>query len=302
MITVMRKLMRARDVVLSVNEEYIRSAGTADEYRTEPPFKLQGSYRNMNRIAERVVPVMNDEELEELIFSCYQNDAQTLTTGTESNLLKFKELTGKLSPDEAQRWETIKRTYRRNVRMRGVGEDDKVGLVVSELSGLSDGLDSIRQSLGSGLDQLLTAAKPDDAAEPQRLETSFTPETVTAMKGLVDDLKAALASRPDGSPPQEVHVFSKVPNAILNVLRHQFKLMEGWLAPLLVQTQHQSQEVGKLRELMSDNLAGYRTLITQLEQASAKGGDLSEKVAQHKVTVTKAATKARPPKHKPDAE
>ena len=29
----------------------IKSAGQADEYRIEPPFKLQGSYRNMNKIS-----------------------------------------------------------------------------------------------------------------------------------------------------------------------------------------------------------------------------------------------------------
>ena len=39
-------------------------AATHDDYRVEPPFLLQGSYRNMNRIAERVLPVMNEEELE----------------------------------------------------------------------------------------------------------------------------------------------------------------------------------------------------------------------------------------------
>ena len=63
----MKKLLRVRDVVLRVNEEYIRSAAQADAYRTEPAFKLQGSYRNMNRLAEKVSPVMNDAELEELI-------------------------------------------------------------------------------------------------------------------------------------------------------------------------------------------------------------------------------------------
>ena len=43
-----------RDVILKVNLEYIRSAAQADEYRTEPPFKLQGSYRNMNKMAEKI--------------------------------------------------------------------------------------------------------------------------------------------------------------------------------------------------------------------------------------------------------
>ena len=53
LVGVMKKLIRVRDVVLKVNREYIRSAAQSDEYRTEPPFKLQGSYRNMNRIAEK---------------------------------------------------------------------------------------------------------------------------------------------------------------------------------------------------------------------------------------------------------
>ena len=76
MVAVMKKLHRVRDIVLAVNREYIRSAGQADDYRTEPPFKLQGSYRNMNRIAEKVVPIMNDHELQTLILSSYENDAQ----------------------------------------------------------------------------------------------------------------------------------------------------------------------------------------------------------------------------------
>ncbi|GIT29735.1 MAG: hypothetical protein Ct9H300mP1_17810 [Planctomycetaceae bacterium] len=61
-VVVMKKLMRVRDVILAVNREYIRSAAMSDDYRTEPAFKLQGSYRNMNRIAEKVVPIMNDDE------------------------------------------------------------------------------------------------------------------------------------------------------------------------------------------------------------------------------------------------
>ncbi len=87
---VTEKLLRVRDVILRVNQEYILSAAQADDYRTEPSFKLQGSYRNMNRIAEKIIPIMNDEELERLIVDHYVSEAQTLTTGAEANLLKFK--------------------------------------------------------------------------------------------------------------------------------------------------------------------------------------------------------------------
>ena len=86
-VATMKKLNTVRQVVLNVNQQYIRSAGTADEYRTEPPFLLQGSYRNMNRIAARVLPVMNDKELWTLIFSSYEQDSQTLTSGAEANML-----------------------------------------------------------------------------------------------------------------------------------------------------------------------------------------------------------------------
>ena len=130
MISVIKKLLRVRDVILQVNRTYIRSAAQADSYRTEPPFKLQGSYRNMNRIAERVVPVMNNQELATLVFSNYEQDAQTLTRDGESNLLKFKELLGVLSADEQKRWNSIKYAFVETVRMQGMeGEDSATPLV-----------------------------------------------------------------------------------------------------------------------------------------------------------------------------
>ena len=139
-IGVMKKLLRARDVVLRVNEEYIRSAAQADAFRTEPAFKLQGSYRNMGRLAEKISPVMNDAELESLLQTYYRNEAQTLTTGTEANLLKFKELTGTITPDESARWEEIKKTFRKNQLFRGADGKDPMVQVVERLTALQDSL------------------------------------------------------------------------------------------------------------------------------------------------------------------
>jgi len=147
--SVMKKLIRVRDVLLKVNAEYIRSAAQADAYRTEPPFKLQGSYRNMNRLAEQVLPIMNDLEVDALIQQHYQNEAQTLTHGAEANLLKFKELTGALTPAEARRWNDIKRTFKKNLLLRTGDGQDPVGLVVGQLSAFNEGLDSIREVLAS---------------------------------------------------------------------------------------------------------------------------------------------------------
>ncbi|MFT5522794.1 MAG: hypothetical protein ACI9HK_000738 [Pirellulaceae bacterium] len=151
MVTVMKKLMYVRDIILKVNREYIRSAAQSDDYRTEPPFKLQGSYRNMNRIAEKVVPIMNDEELRTLILSNYENDSQTLTSDNEANMLKFKELMEILNEEEALRWASIKRTFSQNLKMRGIDADDSTGQVILQLREFNDGLESIRHALSDGV-------------------------------------------------------------------------------------------------------------------------------------------------------
>jgi hypothetical protein len=110
-LAVLRKLLRVREVVLTNNRAYIASAAQADASRTEPPYLLQGSYRNMNKLAERVIPVMNDAELEAVIDDHYLGEAQTLTSGAEANLLKLAELRGRLTPEQTARWAAVKAAY-----------------------------------------------------------------------------------------------------------------------------------------------------------------------------------------------
>ena len=143
-VAVLQKLLRIRDVVARVNEEYIRSAAQANEYRTEPPFKLQGSYRNMAKLAEKVRPVMNDEEVRTLLATHYENEAQTLTSGTEANLLKLRELLGWLQEPETTRWADIKATFVRNLRASSGGQ---LQSVLTQLESISGGLSGIREAL-----------------------------------------------------------------------------------------------------------------------------------------------------------
>jgi hypothetical protein len=143
----LKRLLRVRDSILRVNLEYIRSAAQEDAYRTEPAFKLQGSYRNMNRIAEKVLPLMTMEEVEALIFDHYENESQTLTTGAEANLLKFKEMEGILSDEEATRWAEIKKEFGRQKLLGGAGENDPVARVVAQMSQFNDGLAAIGEGL-----------------------------------------------------------------------------------------------------------------------------------------------------------
>jgi MoxR-like ATPase/uncharacterized protein (DUF2164 family) len=163
-LAVIRKLLRVRQVVLDVNMMYIKSAAQSEEFRTEPPFKLQGSYRNMNRIAERILPVMNDDELESVIQLNYENDAQTLATGAEASLLKWKELVGRLKGGDKKRWDEIKSVYGKGKLVKG---DDKAGQVVLQLSELGEGLGRIRDVISKGLEK---QAKPAQAPPEVKVE------------------------------------------------------------------------------------------------------------------------------------
>ena len=78
------------------------------------------------------------------------NESQTLTSGAEANLLKFKEMIGKLSPEESARWEEIKKTFRKNQILGGTGEDDPVSRVVAKLAAFYDGLSGIKEVLAEG--------------------------------------------------------------------------------------------------------------------------------------------------------
>ncbi|MEV6866989.1 DNA repair ATPase [Streptosporangium subroseum] len=136
-LTVLRKLLRIQRVVLANNRAYIASAAQADSSRTEPPFQLQGSYRNMNKLAARVVPVMNDAELEILIDDHYLGEAQTLTSGAEANLLKLAELRGTMTPEQVRRWAEVKTAYLRSQALGGA-EDDPMTRAVGAVGLLAD--------------------------------------------------------------------------------------------------------------------------------------------------------------------
>jgi hypothetical protein len=145
-LAVMGKLLRAQEIVLTVNQAYIASAAQADSSRTEPPFLLQGSYRNINRMAERIVPVMNDDELEAMIDDHYAGESQTLTSGAEANVLKLAELRGRLSEEQAQRWAEVKAAYLRE-RALGGGEDDPVTRAVGAVGLLADKVGAVESAI-----------------------------------------------------------------------------------------------------------------------------------------------------------
>jgi len=220
---VLRKLQRVRDVVLAMNQAYIRSAAQSDDYRTEPPFKLQGSYRNMNRIAEKVVPVTNESELEGLIHSNYQQDAQTLSRDSESNLLKFGDLLRTVTPVEQQRWSVIKKSFVEKSRLKGLSGEDSTAQFLSSLLGLKDRLESIRSALDSAV-----ATQPAASANPPK--------------------------------DPRVIVQHSVPRVITDLIRSQSRLLYDGLRPVLENASQQTATSDRLRQSVEELLKRYELL------------------------------------------
>ncbi len=164
-LAVLRKLSRVQQVLLAVNQQYIYSASQDDAYRSEPPFQLQGSYRNMNKLAEKIVPVMNAIELEALIDDHYLGEAQTLTTGAEHNLLKLAELRGTMSDEQSARWTEIKRGFAR-VQAMGGAEDDPAVRLIGQLGQMSDRLQDIGATIHAAGEATRAPVAVEKAEEP----------------------------------------------------------------------------------------------------------------------------------------
>nr|MCS5632349.1 AAA family ATPase [Pirellulaceae bacterium] len=263
MVGTMKKLLRVRDVVLDVNREYIRSAAQDDDYRTEPIFKLQGSYRNMNRIAEKVLAIMNAEELETLILSNYENDSQTLTSDAEANMLKLRVMCGWATEQDDQRWADICKAFLQNVKMRGVGADDQAGQIILQLQGFSDGLDGIRQTIDHGVAGLAEKA----ASTVVQAGDSNSEQTNDALLTLAEELRnyttGTIAVDPaDGV--QRVAVMHKVPKSILAVLENQFHLMNDWMKPIMENQQGNAEGIERLRQTVEKCMRSYDGLLNDL--------------------------------------
>ncbi|MDW5288016.1 DNA repair ATPase [Formosa sp. PL04] len=150
-VSVLEKVIQIRNTVLKVNETYIKSAAMEDEYRVEPSFKLQGSYRDMNKLVAKVVPVMNDKELKTLVLSHYESESQTLTSSAEANLLKYKELIGDLSENEQIRWESIRETFQKNNKLKGFGGKNEMAQLLVQMMQFTENLEGIKDVLQNGL-------------------------------------------------------------------------------------------------------------------------------------------------------
>jgi len=207
MVAVLRHLTAVQQVLLRVNAQYISSAAQDDAFRREPPFQLQGSYRNMTKLAEKVVPAMNAEELQRLIDDHYQGEAQTLTSGAEHNLLKLKELRGTLQPEEKERWQEITAAFQRLKRLGGSAEDPAVR-AVSQLGDIGACLEGIRQGLRQ--------------ATESRSEASPGEQALNDTLGKLDETLEKLHQ-----PQLQLTLETPLPPAVSDMLARQVALVES---------------------------------------------------------------------------
>jgi len=240
---ILKKMLVIQDVVLKINMQYIASAAQDDKYRTEPAFKLQGSYRNMNKMTEKVSAVMNEQEMLQMIADHYLGEAQLLTTGAEANLLKLAELRGNMTDEQSTRWEQIKKDFLRNKAMGG-DDSDIGGKVVAQLVDLVSGVQDLN-GVATGVVQAAAGSSDGEA------------KGAADLIAIIDKLTVAVAS----SQPrvevvnQPVPGMDKVLTVLADTVEHSiFPLMRSMDKKLEIdlRTHDKMQDIAnQLRELES---------------------------------------------------
>lgn len=225
-VAVLEKMKMVQKVVWSVNREYIAASSQDDKYRTEPTFKLQGSYRNMNKMAEKISAIMTEEEIIRLVDDHYLGESQLLTNGTEANLLKLAELRDCLTDQEATRWQKIKADFLRNKAMGG-DDADTGAKIVAQLNDLVTGIDSWRLAAEKQVDEL--AAQEKNIADNElEIEKSKNPnqEVVKAINQLATSL---IKSQDKSVSPDSNQVGKEFSRVLEKTLYPLIKIMGGKL-------------------------------------------------------------------------
>ncbi|HSI78046.1 MAG TPA: hypothetical protein VK957_19270 [Lunatimonas sp.] len=73
-------------------------------------------------------------------------EPQTLTSDAESNFLKLFEMMNMLGETQSNRWASIKETFVKNNKIRGL-DSDRMAQVIGQISPFVEGLEGIRKVL-----------------------------------------------------------------------------------------------------------------------------------------------------------
>lgn len=239
---VLQRMFFVQRILLQVNRAYVESASMDDKFRTEPAFKLQGSYRNMNKLAEKIVSAMNDDELQSLIDDHYAGESRTLTTGAEQNLLKLAELRGVATETQSARWQAIKAGFRKHLALGG-SDTDPVVRVTAQLSSLGDQLIAIRESI----------REAGNNADADWVQGHIA--ALNSALGKLSEPKVALTVRND--PPPHID----------ELLAMQIQIMEQTLVPFVRVATQRLDDSEILRQRLDEFIAQVKGIDERLKGA-----------------------------------
>ncbi len=244
-VAILQKLKVIQHTVSSVNKQYIASSAQDDRYRTEPAFKLQGSYRNMNKMSEKVSAIMTDEELNRLVDDHYQGESQLLTNGAEANLLKLAEMRGCLSEKKQRRWQEIKKDFTRNKAMGG-DEADTGRQIVGQLNDLVSTLGSWRDS------RQLVADEKESVKSAVNDQKNSLPLIVEAIENLADKWGQQNNNLQNNEEPGELskQLMVQIKEVFETTFYPLIRLMDGKL-DLDLGTHQKIQDINEKLELIS---------------------------------------------------
>jgi hypothetical protein len=157
--------------------------------------------------------------------------------------LKFKELTNTLNLEESERWASIKKTYQRNVTLRGIGSDDKFAQVVLALNQFNDNLEAIQHAITENAEKLTAGVMMHGQTEVR------------------DERQEHVTERHQ----HEIQIINRVPQVLLEVIQKQFSVMQQWLQPMQQMTHVNSARVEQLEQIFQQTLQRYTELLNWLE-------------------------------------
>jgi hypothetical protein len=79
-----------------------------------------------------------------------------------------------------------------------------------------------------------------------------------------------------GLPPgvnfnPQFQVVTKLPRGLLNVIQHQFRMIETWLRPLTEESAKSNKELKELRATLDGVVLSYKNAMRELEQMRRQG-------------------------------
>jgi uncharacterized phage infection (PIP) family protein YhgE len=152
--------------------------------------------------------------------------------------------------------------------MKGIEGEDNTVQVLRILSGLRDGLESIRRTMA----QAISTQQPDQ--QLQLIEQGVTKLT-NGLSHLTDNVSSAIKvgaeqmqAASQTLPDQKVLVQHSVPRVMTDLVQSQFQLLYDGLRPVLESSTHNRTQLEAIRKSIEDCLKQYRDLKAEIDKAS----------------------------------